>query len=94
LPWPNSTLLNGDVVESVTELRSRPGRELHIMGSGELIKTLVANHLVDEFLLIIFPLVLGSGLRLFSGDAYLELSLIEAKATGSGIVVATYRANV
>src|ERR1700720_4540670 len=80
LPWPNSTLLSGDVVDAVTELRSRPGRELHIMGSGQLIDTLVAHQLVDEFLLLIFPVVLGSGRRLFSGETYMELDLIDAKA--------------
>ena len=91
LPWPNSTLLSGNVVDAVEELRSRPGRELHIMGSGQLIETLAAHQLVDEFLLMIFPVVLGSGRRLFSGDTYLELDLVDAKATGSGVVIATYR---
>lgn len=91
LPWPNSTLLSGNVVEAVTELRQRPGRELHIMGSGQLIETLVAHGLVDEFLLMIFPVVLGSGRRLFSGEATVDLELVEATATNSGVVIATYR---
>jgi dihydrofolate reductase len=91
LPWPNSTLLSGDVVDAVTKLRARPGRELHIMGSGQLIETLVAHQLVDEFLLMVFPVVLGGGRRLFSGDAHVELELVEAKATASGVVIATYR---
>jgi dihydrofolate reductase len=90
LPWPNSTLLSGDVVHAVAELRSRPGRELHIMGSGQLIETLVAHELVDEFLLMIFPVVLGRGRRLFSGDTYMQLALVDAKTTGSGVVIATY----
>ena len=93
LPWPNSTLVSGDVVDAVAELRSRPGRELHIMGSGQLIETLVAHHLVDEFLLMIFPVVLGSGRHLFSGDTYMELDLVDAKATNSGVVIATFRRN-
>src|ERR1700674_2275624 len=84
LPWPNSTLLSGNVVDAVTELRSRPGRELHIMGSGQLIEALVAAHLVDEFLLMIFPVVLGCGRRLFSGDTYMDLDLVDAKATNAG----------
>jgi len=92
LPWPNSTLLPGDVVEAVADLRSRPGRELHIMGSGQLIETLVAHRLVDEFVLMTFPVVLGSGRRLFAGDTYTELDLIDAKATPSGVLIATYRA--
>jgi dihydrofolate reductase len=94
LPWPNSTLLAGNVVDAVAELRSRPGREVHIMGSGQLIETLVAHQLVDEFLLIVFPVVLGQGQRLFSGDDYVELSLVDAKPTSSGVVIATYRTNI
>jgi dihydrofolate reductase len=91
LPWPNSTLIAGDVVEAVTELRSRPGRELHVMGSGELIETLMAHQLVDELLLMIFPVVLGTGRRLFSGDTYAELDLVDSTATQSGVLIATYR---
>jgi dihydrofolate reductase len=94
LPWPNSRLLAGNVVDAVAELRSRPGRELHIMGSGQLIETLVAHQLIDEFLLIVFPVVLGRGRRLFSGNDYLELSLVDAKPTKSGVVIATYRTNI
>jgi dihydrofolate reductase len=92
LPWPNSTLVAGNVVDAVRELKSRPGRELHILGSGQLIETLVAHRLVDEFLLMIFPLVLGSGRRIFSGrNAYMELELVDTNATQSGVVIATYR---
>jgi dihydrofolate reductase len=91
LPWPNSILLSGNVVDAVAELKSRPGRELHIMGSGQLIETLVAHQLVDEFLLMIFPVVVGRGRRLFSGDEYLKLGLVDAMATTSGVVIATYR---
>ncbi len=92
MPWPNSTLVSGDVVEAVTALRSRPGRELHIMGSGELIETLMAHQLIDEYLLMIFPLVLGTGHRLFASNAHAELDLVDAKSTQSGVVIATYRA--
>ena len=94
LPWPNSTVLRGNVVDAVAELKARPGRELHIMGSGQLIETLVANQLVDEYLLMVFPVVLGSGRRLFSGDTHAELELVEAKTTQSGVVIATYRARL
>src|SRR3984957_19582670 len=93
LPWPNSTLLAGNVVDEVSELKSRPGRELHVMGSGQLIETLVDYQLVDEFLLMIFPVVLGCGRRLFSGDTYMDLDLVDAKATSSGVVIATFRRN-
>jgi dihydrofolate reductase len=82
----------GNVVDAVKELKSHPGRELHIMGSGQLVETLVAHRLVDEFLLMIFPLVLGSGRRIFSGqNAPMELELVDAEATQSGVVIATYR---
>jgi len=91
LPWPNSTLVAGNVVDAVAELRSRPGRELHIMGSGQLIETLVAHQLVDEFLLMIFPVILGCGRQLFSGHTYMELDLVDAKATRSGVVIATFQ---
>src|ERR1700731_4397650 len=91
LPWPNSTLIAGNVADAVAELRSRPGRELHIMGSGQLIDTLLAHQLIDELPLMIFPLVLGSGRRLFTGDTYAELDLVDAKATHSGVMIATYR---
>jgi dihydrofolate reductase len=53
----------------------------------------MAHQLVDEFLLIIFPVVVGGGRRLFSGDTYMELDLVDAKATSSGVVIATYRKN-
>lgn len=91
LPWPNSTLLAGNAADAVAELRSRPGRELHIMGSGQLIETLMAHRLVDEFVLMTFPVVLGSGRRLFSADTYAQLTLVDTKATSSGVVIATYR---
>jgi dihydrofolate reductase len=92
LPWPNSTLLVGDVVDAVAELKSQQGRELHIMGSGQLIETLMAHRLVDEFLLMIFPVILGTGRRLFASDIHATLDLIDAKSTQSGVVIATYRA--
>jgi dihydrofolate reductase len=91
LPWPNSTLLSGNVIDAVAELRSRPGRELHILGSGQLIAALIAHQLIDEFLLMIFPVVLGRGRRLFSGDTFMELTLVDAKATTSGVVIATFQ---
>jgi dihydrofolate reductase len=93
LPWPNSTLLSGNVIDAVAELRSRPGREIHIMGSGQLIEALVARQLVDEFLLMIFPVVLGGGRHLFPSDTYMDLTLVGAQATSSGVVIATFQRN-
>ena len=92
LPWPNSVLLGADTVAEVRELKTRPGRELHILGSGQLINTLMRHRLVDEFMLSIHPIVLGSGRRLFPDNGtYTALELIEAKATNTGVMIATYR---
>jgi dihydrofolate reductase len=92
LPWPNSTLLGADVAAAVAELKARPGRELHVMGSGELIDTLMQRQLVDEFMLMVHPIVLGRGRRLFTDHAaYTTLELVDAKPTTSGVVIAAYR---
>jgi dihydrofolate reductase len=91
LPWPNSTLLEGDVADAVARLKRAPGADLHVMGSGELIQTLVAHDLVDEYLLMIHPLVLGAGRRLFAGGgAVARLRLVSCTATTTGVLLATY----
>ena len=92
LPWPNSTLLRGDVGEAVAALKQEPGDELQVMGSGELIQTLMRHNLIDEFMLLLHPLVLGSGRRLFSETgARAALRLMNAQASPSGVVIATYQ---
>lgn len=92
LPWIKSTLLKGDVPQAVTALKAQQGGDLVMMGSGELIQTLMKHNLVDRYLLLIHPLVLGSGRRLFSDDGALAaLQLVSAKATPAGVVVATYQ---
>jgi dihydrofolate reductase len=94
LPWPNSTVLGADIVAEVGELKARPGRELHVLGSGQLIKALVRHRLIDEFMLIIHPIVLGCGRRLFPDDGtFTALELVKATPTDTGVVVATYRAD-
>lgn len=91
LPWINSTLLKGEAAETVADLKTQPGPDIMIMGSGELIKTLMKHNLVDLYVLLIHPLVLGSGRRLFSeGSPFTTLKLIDAKTTPKGVVVATY----
>ena len=91
LAWSNSTLLKGDVPEAVAELKAQPGKDLVVMGSGELIQTLMKHNLVDRYVLLIHPLVLGSGHHLFTdGSAFAALHLVSAKATPNGVVVATY----
>lgn len=92
LEWNNSTLISGDVVGRIRELKQQPGKDLNVIGSGELAQTLIANDLVDEYVLMFHPIVLGSGKRLFrEGTALTRLQLIESKATSTGVTIATYR---
>jgi dihydrofolate reductase len=91
LPWSNSSLLAGDAAEAVGALKEQSGSDLVVLGSGELVQTLMGRRLVDEYVLLIHPLVLGSGRRLFSDSgARAALRLVEAKASPSGVVIATY----
>jgi dihydrofolate reductase len=90
LEW-NATLLEGDVAESVAALRERT--DLAILGSGQLIRALMPHGLIDEWLLIIHPLVLGTGLRMFpDGGVPAALRLVDTLTTTTGVIVATYRA--
>jgi len=90
LAWPNSTLLEGDIAGAVRELKARVEGVLAIMGSGELIGSLMAADLIDEYLLMIHPIVLGSGRRLFPEQVHASLQLFESTATATGIVISTY----
>lgn len=92
LPWINSTLLKGPVSEAVTRLKAQPGKDLLVMGSGELIQTLMKHRLVDLYVLLIHPLVLGSGRRLFpDGGPGAALQIIDNRTTSTGVAVATYQ---
>jgi dihydrofolate reductase len=92
LPWPNSTLLSGDVPSAVAALRERPGGNLVIMGSGQLIRSLLPYGLVDELFLMIHPLVLGSGQQLFGPLHDVQrLRLAAATPTATGVLMATYQ---
>ena len=90
LPWPNSTLLQGDVADSVGALKAEAAGVLAIMGSGVLIGSLMAADLIDEYMLMIHPLVLGRGRRLFPEGANLWLHLTSSVATPSGVLITTY----
>jgi dihydrofolate reductase len=92
LEWENSTLIKGDVPKEVAKLKEQPGKDLRIFGSGELVQTLMANGLVDEYQLQINPVVLGSGRRLFrEGGPKMPLQLEDSTTTGTGVLLLTYR---
>jgi len=93
LSWSNSTLLKGDAAEAVARLKEEPGKDLVVLGSGELVQSLMRHNLVDAYVLLIHPLVLGSGRRLFTdGGAFAALRLVATKTTTTGVVIATYAA--
>jgi dihydrofolate reductase len=89
--WSNSTVLDGDVVEEVTKLREGPDGDIVVHGSAQLAQTLVEHDLVDELRLMVFPVVLGTGKRLFGdpGDKK-TLKLVDSKVVGDGVVILTY----
>src|SRR4051794_16526955 len=92
LPWSNSTLLKGDAADAVARLKEQPGKDIVILGSGSLIQALMRHNLIDEYLLSIHPLVLGSGRRLFpDGCPYAALQLINTTISTTGVIIATYR---
>jgi dihydrofolate reductase len=89
--WQNSTLLTGDVAEAVGRLKQGVGGEIQVHGSGELIQTLVGHDLVDEFHLLVFPVLIGSGKRLFAeGTVPSGLKLVGTTALSTGVLVSTY----
>lgn len=92
LPWDGSTLIGGDVVAGIQELKARTGRELQVHGSGDLAQTLLQHGLVDELRLITFPVLAPGGRRLFGeGTRPGSLQLTDHQATSTGAVIAVYR---
>lgn len=92
LPWQNSTLLPGEAAETVARLKKQPGKGLVVLGCGDLLQTLTRHGLVDDFVLLIHPLLLGRGRRLFSDDAQRSaLRLVKSVVTTTGVIIATYR---
>ena len=91
LPWPNSTLLDGDVAEAVAQLKRDLTGDLTVMGSGDLLQTLMRHDLIDEYLLLIAPVVFGTGRRLFSeGSPPASLRLVDSTTTSTGVIIASY----
>ena len=91
LPWSNSVLLRGDAVKAVAELKAQPGKDIVVLGSGALLQTLMAHHVIDEYILQIHPLVLGSGSRLFNDGPFATLRLVGSTTTTTGVLIATYQ---
>jgi dihydrofolate reductase len=90
--WADTTVLSGDVAAAVGELKAKPGGELQVHGSGNLVRWLLDNHLVDEITLLTYPVVVGQGTRLFPAtgpDTALEL--VESRATPIGVTIQVYR---
>ena len=92
LPWQNSTLLPGDAASAVAALKQEPGPDLLVLGSGELVGSLRPRALVDEYVLMIHPLILGQGRRLFPEGAAADLRLAESVTTTTGVIIARYQA--
>lgn len=91
LPWINSILLTGDVPKAIAELKRRMDKDLVVLGSGGLIETLIRQNLIDRYILLIHPLLLGSGRRLFPDGVYAALELVDVQKTSTGVVVASYQ---
>ncbi|MCK8671640.1 dihydrofolate reductase family protein [Rhodococcus sp. HM1] len=90
--WGPTTVLDDDIVSAVAELKTRPGRELQVHGSLELVRTLHEHDLVDEYNLLTFPVVVGQGRRLFAERGLdTRMSLVESRSTSTGVIIAVYR---
>ena len=92
LPWKNSVLLSGDASANVSRLKQTTGKDLVILGSGDLVRSLMRENLIDEYVLMIHPLVLGEGIRMFPNDGALaKLKLVKSVPTTTGVIIATYQ---
>jgi dihydrofolate reductase len=91
LPWENSTLLQGDAAGAVAALKGQEGKDVVVLGSGDLLQTLIRRDLIYEYTLQIHPLVLGSGRRMFPEGAFAKLRLVRSVTTTTGVVIATYQ---
>ncbi len=89
--WNNSQVIEGDVAEAVAALKQQPGKDILVFGSGEMVKTLAAHDLVDEYRLLVYPIVVGSGKPLFQPSTQQTLTLVESKPYDTGVVLLRYR---
>jgi len=91
LPWQNSRLLSGEAATTVARLKQQPGKDIVVLGCGDLMQTLIRERLVDSYVLLIHPLLLGQGRRLFGDDAArTPLRLVKSVTTTKGVVIGTY----
>ncbi len=90
LAWQNSTLLVGDAADAVARLKSGPGKDIAVLGSGQLVDSLRRRGLVDQYVLLIHPLLLGSGRRMFPDGVASGLELVDSVTTATGVIIATY----
>ncbi len=88
--WRNSTLIKDNVIEEVRALKAQPGKNIFIDGSSVLIHTLARHDLIDEYYLLVYPVVLGGGKKIFPDDVRLNLRLVEARPLPSGVVLTHY----
>lgn len=93
LEWNNSTLVKGDPAEEITDLKRQNGEDITVHGSAGLVQTLMRNDLVDRYRLLVYPLVVGEGKRLFEGGIPATLKLVESRSFGSGVVALVYEPN-
>src|SRR5215208_8454972 len=92
LEWNNSTLIKGNVAEEIAKLKRQPGEDITILGSGALVRSLLEDDLLDELGLMVHPIILGRGKRLFEeGDAQKALELVDSKSFGTGVLYLTYQ---
>jgi len=91
LKWNNSRLIRGDIAGEISKLKQQPGKDLLISGGAGLVHSLMQCDLIDEYRLLVYPVVLGRGKRLFRGDSTATLKLVETKTLGSDVVLLTYQ---
>lgn len=90
--WANTTVLSGDLTTAIRELKAKPGGELQVHGSGNLVRRLFDNRLVDEITLLIYPLIIGQGTRLFpESGPDIALDLVDSRVTSKGVTIQVYR---
>lgn len=91
--WRNSTIIRRNVIDEIRALKQKPGKDIYVDGSSVLVHTLAQHNLVDEYSLLVYPLVLGSGKRIFADNARIDMKLVETKPFPTGVVLMRYEVN-